>query len=105
VLGTTVDAGRSGRGLSAQASGSSIDVNEKLIVEVLTPYQGKIRGQALFTIDGPRPLGRRLKPGRRGRRADHAQILPRDAGERRRCPLMRVARSFELYSDNCGAIL
>jgi hypothetical protein len=80
VLGTTVTKRRrshrallrpariTGRGLSAQASGSSIDVNEKLIVEVLTPYQGKTRGdevkqgQALFTIDGPRPLGSRLKP-------------------------------------------
>jgi hypothetical protein len=50
-------------------AGSSIDFYEKLIVEVLTPYQGKIiaamrfkQGQPLFTIDGPRPLGSRLKP-------------------------------------------
>jgi hypothetical protein len=38
------------------SSRSSIDVNEKLIVEVLTPYQGRTRGdevkqgQALFTV-------------------------------------------------------
>jgi hypothetical protein len=52
-------------------AGSSIDFNEKLIVEVLTPYQGKDhssmrfkQGQPLFTIDGPPSLDSRLKPGR-----------------------------------------